>query len=92
MRYYEIHLGDEALQIGSGRRYVLATEGRKWAWLVSPSLRASRLPLGKWRSLPKRELDLTPQTRRRLRSRMRKWSSCRPRTRLVKRAEKAVAR
>ena len=91
MRYYEVSMRDEAPSIGSGRRYVLALEGRKWAQLVTPTLHTGRVPLAKWHAFPKREIDLTATQRRRLRRVMREWRRYRPRTRLVKRAERAVA-
>ena len=91
MRYYEVQFQDEAPSIGSGHRHVLAAEGLKWVHLVSPTLNTGRVSLGQWRIIPKREIDLTAAQRCHLRRVMREWWRYRPRTRIVKRAEQAVA-
>ena len=92
MHYYEVSFQDEAPSIGCGRRFVLATESRKWVRLVAPTLQTGRLTFAQWRALRRREIDLTPTVRRRLRRTMRKWRRYRPHTAIVKRAEKAVVR
>ena len=91
MRYYESQFWDEAPRIGAGRRFVFAAEGRVWVQLVSPDLITTRMPLDKWRKVPKREWVLTAERKRSLRKIMRKWRKYRIRTAIVKRAEQAVA-
>ena len=91
MRYYEVQFWDEAPSIGSGYRYVFAIAGPKWVHLVSPTLNKGRVSLNQWHIIPKREIDLSAAQRRHLRHVMRKWRRYRPRTRIVKRAEQAVA-
>lgn len=49
---YTVHFQDEAPAIGSGFRFVLAREGRKWVHLLDPyTLRGARLRLHLWRLL-----------------------------------------
>ena len=91
MRYYEVQFQDEAPSIGSGLRYALAIEGRKWVTLVTPTLATARLSVAQWRALRPREIELTPAVRRELRRTMSEWRRYRSRTRIVKRAEKTVA-
>jgi len=89
--YYSVHLSDEAPAIGSGRRRVLALEGQAWVHLASPTLKTARLPLARWRTLPKRSIELTPARKRRLRAMMRRWRRHRRRTVPVERVERAIA-
>ena len=91
IRYFRLHLGNEAPAIGSGVRNVLAYQGRKWVTLVTPTLTIARLPLSTWRILRPTEIPLTPDRRRRLRRTMRKWHRYRRVTTIIKRAEKALA-
>lgn len=90
MRYYEIHSWDEVPAIGSGRRYVLAHEGRVWVRLLTPTLRSARISRDKWRQISKHEIPLTPERCRALMRTMREWRPHRPRTALVKQTETAL--
>ncbi len=90
VHYYQIHLVDELPRIGTGLRLVLAEEGRKYVHLVTPQLVTGRLRLKEWQRIPKREIELSLATRKRLRQIMRHWRKYRDRTRLIKRAEQAV--
>ena len=90
MRYFKIHLEDQAPAIGSGLRWVLALEGRRWVQIISPTLQTARISVSEWLRLNPEEIEMTAEVRRALRRTMHEWRRYRPRTAMVKRAEQSV--
>ena len=90
VRYFQVQLEDQAPSIGSGVRWVLAVEGRRWVQMVTPTLQTGRVSTAEWPQLEPQEIALTADVRRSIKKTMREWRRYRPRTALVERAEQAV--